>query len=378
MRGSKIFNFQRQKEIRMDDQGYFHTFPAVQGTQAGRHFFIAMCPLKMIPRLFVFDEEEVPPELRAQRSLNRARVPEIARYLVENPRSYVLSALTASVDAQVKFSPLDPSKQASLGFLQIPMDARILINDGQHRRAAIEEAIKESPEIGQENVPVLFFIDEGLDRSQQMFADLNKYAVRPSYSLSTLYDHRDPGSELARHLASECLTFKGLTEMEKSTISNRSTKLFTLSSIKHASRALLRKQAREGVTPEERLLANEFWNAVGDQLPDWVRARTKEVSTAELRQDYVHAHGVVLQALGIAGASLLAANPKHWKGALKGLRSINWSRTNTKVWEGRAMVHGRISKATTNVQLAANYIKQHLGLQLDEDEVLLESSLNDK
>src|SRR4029078_7089547 len=130
----------------------------------------------------------------------------------------------------------------------------------------------------------------GLERSQQMFADLNKYAVRPSYSLSTLYDHRDPGSEVPRFLANSCLTFKGLTEMERSTISNRSTKLFTLSSIKHASRALLRKQAKDSVSDSDRQIASAYWEAVGPEIPDWVRAKAREVSTAELRQYFVHAH----------------------------------------------------------------------------------------
>ena len=357
----------------MDDQGYFHTFPAVQGTQAGRHFFIAMCPLRIIPRLFVFDEEEVPPELRAQRTLNRARVPEIAQYLVGNPTSYVMSALTVSVNSQVKFTPVGTSTQASLGFMQIPMDAQILINDGQHRRAAIEEAIKESPELGQENVPVLFFIDEGLDRSQQMFADLNKYAVRPSYSLSTLYDHRDPGSDLARYLAAACPAFKGLVEMEKSTISNRSTKLFTLSGIKHASRALLKKSLREAVSDEEKMLAKEYWDAVAENIGDWARARAKQVSTAELRQDYVHAHGVVLHALGLAGAALLQQYPKNWRAQLKSLRKIDWSRANVVDWEGRALLHGRVSKASTNVHLTANFLKLVVGAELSEDDKRIEA-----
>src|SRR4029078_9202533 len=132
----------------------------------------------------------------------------------------------------------------------------------------------------------------GLERSQQMFADLNKYAVRPSYSLSTLYDHRDPGSEVPRFLANSCLTFKGLTEMEKSTISNRSTKLFTLSSIKHASRALLRKKLRESVSEEKKILEKKFWEATAKNIPDWSRALTRSVSTSDLRQVYMHAHGV--------------------------------------------------------------------------------------
>ncbi|MBX3650511.1 MAG: DNA sulfur modification protein DndB [Burkholderiales bacterium] len=353
----------------MTDTGYCHTFPALRGKQAGRDFFVAMCPIKVIPKIFVFDEEEVPPELRAQRTLNRARIPELAGYLVENWNSYILSALTASVDASVHFEPYQSvGLDSNMGLLSIPMDARILINDGQHRRAAIEEALKTSPEIGQDNVPVLFFCDQGLQRSQQMFADLNKYAVRPSYSLSTLYDHRDPGSELARYLAQNCSVFLGLTEMEKSTISNRSTKLFTLSSIKHANRGLLRKQLRESVSEAERLLAKEFWEAVADQIPDWRRARERAVSTADLRQGFIHAHGVALQALAIAGADLLASKPKDWRNTLKRIRAIDWSRSNIELWEGRAMNHGRISKASTSVQLTAIVIKQALGLKLSEDE----------
>ena len=55
------------------------------GVQAGREYYVTMCPLRLIPRLFVFDEEELPPELRAQRSLNKARVPEMARYIGGQP-----------------------------------------------------------------------------------------------------------------------------------------------------------------------------------------------------------------------------------------------------------------------------------------------------
>jgi DNA sulfur modification protein DndB len=262
-----------------------------------------------------------------------------------------------------------------MGILSVPMDARILINDGQHRRAAIEEAIKVNPALGQDNVPVLFFVDEGLQRSQQMFADLNKYAVRPGYSLSTLYDHREPISGLARWLAQECSVFKSITEMERSTISNRSTKLFTLSSIKHATRALLRKQPAEGISEKDKSLAREVWECVGKQFPDWTRAKDRTVSTAELRQHYVHAHGIALHALGVAGAYLLSSEPKTWKSKLENLRTIDWSRSNTTLWEGRAMVLGRISKASSHVTLTAAAIKRALGLELTEEEKLLERSV---
>src|SRR5260370_38558892 len=111
---------------------YTNAFPGIKGVQAGHGFYVAMCPLKVIPKIFVFDEAEVPPELRAQRTLNRSRIPEIAHYLVENRDSYVLSALTACVDGRVEFRPLaEQGPQSSIGILSVPMDAAILINAAQ-------------------------------------------------------------------------------------------------------------------------------------------------------------------------------------------------------------------------------------------------------
>lgn len=356
---------------------YNHTFPAVRGVQAGRPCYIAMCPMRLIPRIFLFDEDEVPPELRAQRTLNHARIPEMAEYLTNNLQDYTLSAITASVDAVVEFEPMaDTGHAMNIGILTIPMDAQILINDGQHRRAAIEEAVKNFGELGHDSIPVLFFIDEGLKRSQQMFADLNKHAVRPSNSLSTLYDRRDPGSEMARHVVSSIECFKKLTELEKSSLSNRSIKLFTLSSIKLASRSLLGKGPKDQISSTEMSSAVAYWSEVCDNLPDWTEAMNKRVSPADLRQNYIHSHGVAIHALGLVGAVLLQTYPDDWRSFLAKLAEIDWSRSSVEIWEGRALQHGRLSKARTNVQLTANYIKTQLGIPLSEENIELEQQLN--
>ncbi|MDB2184838.1 DNA sulfur modification protein DndB [Mycobacteroides abscessus subsp. abscessus] len=46
-------------------------FPAIRGVQAGREYYVTMCPLRLIPRMFLFDEEELTAEMRAQRTLNK-------------------------------------------------------------------------------------------------------------------------------------------------------------------------------------------------------------------------------------------------------------------------------------------------------------------
>ena len=84
---------------------YTNSFPAVRGMQAGKPCYIAMCPMRLVPKLFSFDEETVPPDLRAQRKVNESRIPEIARYLFENTDNYTLSAITASINSQAHFEP---------------------------------------------------------------------------------------------------------------------------------------------------------------------------------------------------------------------------------------------------------------------------------
>lgn len=357
---------------------YTHKFPAVRGMQAGRPCYIAMCPMRLVPKLFVFDEDVVPPELRAQRRLNESRVPDIAQYLVENPDSYTLSAITASVDGAVNFEPMaDTGPAINLGMLSIAMDTQILVNDGQHRRAAIEQAVKEAHELGHDNIPVLFFVDDGLARSQQMFADLNKHAVRPSDSLSTLYDQRDGGSALARYVFDSVPCFTALTDLESNSLSKRSSKLFTLSSIKQASRALLGKTAKDRISKEEMDVAAEYWDAVCSNMRDWQDAMTRKVSTSELREQFIHAHGIGLAALGAAGSDLIRQFPSEWKSKLSGLQDIDWSRSNVKLWRGRAMDnHGRLSKTRSNTVLTANVVRRALGVSLGAEEQQIEDQLN--
>ena len=233
------------KEVNALDS-FTYSFPAIRGIQAGREYYISMCPLKLIPKIFIYDESTLPPQLRAQRTLNKARIPEIAQYLVNNPKDYVFSAISASISgAPVSFIPAGESgMETKIGAIVIPMDAQFIINDGQHRRAAIEAALIERPDLANETIAVVFFIDTGLKRSQQIFSDLNRHAVRPTKSISILYDYRDPFARYILELAGTIPLFKGFTELEKTTISNRSIKMFTLSSLYQANQELLNKKKK--------------------------------------------------------------------------------------------------------------------------------------
>ena len=235
-----------------------YVFPAVRGTQAQREYYISMVPLDVMSKIFQFADEDLPPEIRAQRILNKSRIPEIRDYILSNPDSYVFSALTVSVDGNMEFMPADET-MLQVGTISISMTSRFLINDGQHRRAAIAEAIKMNPSLKNEHISVVFYRDEGLLRSQQMFSDLNRYAIKPTKSINILFNSREETSIIAKRVIDEVDVFKGLVEKERTAISNRSKALFTLSAICTATSELLNElssQQSEAKLYSDKIIVN--------------------------------------------------------------------------------------------------------------------------
>ncbi|MEV6631579.1 DNA sulfur modification protein DndB [Actinoplanes sp. NPDC051470] len=349
---------------------YEYAFPAIRGVQAGRVYFVSMCPLKLLAKMFVWDDDDLPVQLRAQRTLNKGRIPEISRYIEENITSYTFSAITASVDASVRFVPAQAAEANSgLGTLRIPMDGRFVINDGQHRRAAIEQALRTNPELGDETIAVVFFLDKGLERCQQMFADLNRHAVRPSPSIGVLYDHRDPLAAVTREVAEQSPILRGVVEHASTSLAKASRRMFTLSAVHGAHKALF-----AGVTkldqPQMTDAAMGMWDALNDQFPEWAMIRAKKIHAPEVRREFIHTHGIVLTALGrICNTLLVDEVPLAlWPQRLEALSQLDWSRTNTALWEGRALVGGTVTKASSNIMLTTAALRSHLGMTLSAEE----------
>lgn len=355
---------------------FSYLFPAIRGIQAGREYYVSMCPLRLLSKIFVFDDEELVPELRAQRTLNRARIPDLSRYIVNNKENYTFSAITASIDGQVKFEAVGDSDIASLrmGTLRVSMDAKFVVNDGQHRQAAIKGALQVSPELGDETIAVVFFLDRGLERCQQMFADLNRHAVRPSASLGILYDHRSAAANVAKHLSLTSHVFQNLIETERSSLSPRSRKLFTLSALHFSIIEMLPEKELEDFSAATRK-CQLFWEAVGEHIPEWHQVRAAKITSGDVRRDFIHSHAIVLQALGRVGRAIFELPVPNLQRTLAKLKKIDWSRKNAITWEGRAMIGGSMAKSGQNVTLTTNEIKRALGVKLTPEEQTVENAL---
>ncbi len=339
---------------------YTYRFPAVKGVQAGTDYYICMIPCKYLCKLFPVNTDSVLPEFRAQRKLNENRIPEIKSYILENRDSYVFSALAASIDGDFSFE----ENTHSVGILNIDFSSSFLINDGQHRNAAIQEAIIEDPTIGDETIPIVFFEDKGLKRSQQMFTDLNKYAVKPTKSQNTFYDHKDALALLSKKVIESIEFFKNYTDVENDTLGKFSAKLFTLNSFYTANQNIVGSDINE----EKEDFAVKFWEKVVDSIYEWKLLQQKLIVKKALREDYIITQNIVLYALGKIGGFIFNNKIIDWEVNIERLSNINWLRTNPE-WQGIAIEDGKISKKSSNVSLTYIKIKQLIGLELTEKEI---------
>ncbi len=349
---------------------YYYSFPVVRGMQATREYYIAMMPLRMVKILFPEDKEYVAPEYRAQRKLNESRVPIIKQYILDNKESYVFSALAASIDGEMRFHPSETSKD--VGILDVSMDAIFLINDGQHRKAAIIEALNEDASIGDETISVVLYEDQGLKRSQQIFTDLNKNAVRTSNSISELYDSRDEMAVITREILKEISFLDSYTDKEKDILGKYSSKLFTLNTFYLANKIIIGKR-KESEKYKNFLL--EYWKCVANNIEPWAELEKREISKIELREQYIVTQGVVIQALGRVGAYLADHPNISIPATIKKLKKINWKRSDL-CWKYRAINDkGRIITNKNAIILIANYIKLNTGLPLTEEEIKAEENI---
>ena len=325
------------------------SFPAMRGKMGGRQYYGTLIALSEVPRFFKFtDWEQSTPELRAQRMLNKARVPDLAKYILDNEEGYLFSSITASYRSDVNFIPAVDG--ADVGTLEMELEnVEFVINDGQHRCAAIAAALHENPQLGKDKISVLLFETESLDRLQQMFSDLNRFAHKTSKSLDILYDHRDNLSGLTMEIAEEVDVFRAMIDMEKITIPMRSRKIFTLSTLYDANDELLGdKIDKKGSAGYRQKLetAVQYWSELSKHVPDWKLVKDDKLNAAELRQEKINTHAVVMRALGGVGRLLMDLHPNDWRTRLAPIAKVDW----------RKSVNGKVNPLWNNVCIAAGSV----------------------
>lgn len=337
--------------------------PAMRGKMGSRTFYALLMPMSGVPQFFKFTNwAGISPEDREQRVLNEKRVPDLAGYITENEEDYLFSSITASYKAEPRFEPY--VEGSNIGLLVLQLGDEFIINDGQHRCAGIVRALDSGVPIQKDTISVLLFPWESTERVQQMFSDLNRFVQKTSKSLDILYDKRDELAAATLSMIETLPVFKELTDKENVSLGVKSTKLFTLAALYDANAELLKGREKEDSASNAALLV-DYWKAVAEHMPDWLKVLKGQKLALELRQEKISSHSTVLRALGGLGLDLMKS--AGWHAKLDALEGINWEKKNPE-WEGvcvsaNSVLSNRQARAATKA-----FIKAKLGMALSESE----------
>lgn len=179
------------------------SLPCLRGRMGDWHYYAALLSLKEINNR-VFQPREIDERYEAtdiplgewiQREPDPKRLSIIAEYLVNQEQRFFNSLVLGIYGGQpswqeISFSqnriyePLDEDAfvyfSKTFGILTLSGNEDIFAIDGQHRVLGIREAIKRNPELGEDEVSVIFIAhktdEEGKTRTRRLFSTLNKYA----------------------------------------------------------------------------------------------------------------------------------------------------------------------------------------------------------
>ena len=348
--------------------GFDIQLPAIRGIQGNRRFYSVNMPVRLVGRLLALTEGELPPEERAQRKLDTRRASKIADYLCENPNSYVLPALTlllkeADIPEQspskMFTAAADDGQLANVGVLNIPMDSEILVADGQHRRHALEEAVKREDYFSHHTISVTIYPYEGLQSAQKIFHAINATPKKISGALLDTYNHDDPWALIARKVA-ELELFRDIIEKEKSGIGKTSDKLFTLTQLKNACKGVFNGTLPTDPETDEPSVViafevlSDLWESAAPNLLLW---HADPVEFQSIRETDVIASSVVLEGLSKAISLTMDLDKEKKQIVFSRLKEIDWSRD---AWEGICVREGKLVKARKNINRVYAVLSRHL------------------
>jgi DNA sulfur modification protein DndB len=205
-----------------------------------------------------------------------------------------------------------------IGFLKLSGGERLFAIDGQHRVAAIREAIRKDKKFGDEQVPTIFVsarMDEaGKKRTRRLFSTLNRYAKQVKQSYIYALDEDDTVAIALRKLIEEHAFFlRGHVHIESKNLGKNDFENFTsLESLYDAMDVLIRdmKPAEwkkfKSIYPGDKEVDKyykkvaSFWDALVQAFPPLIEIKAATNETRVLRK-YRGTHGghVIFRPVGL-------------------------------------------------------------------------------
>ncbi|MBY5645551.1 DNA sulfur modification protein DndB [Rhizobium leguminosarum] len=332
----------------------------------------------------------------AQRKLAKTRVTnEIVPYLLNSDDAFFSSLALILVPStgkplkegsDYKFIPI--AADGKIGTLEIDESVDMFPADGQHRAAAIINAVKQDRgRMTSQEVPVVLLPYVDKEKLRQHFSDLNLNAKPVSQSMGYAFESRDPVVVLTKRIMKDVPLFEKRVNELSNSLAKKSPDVITMGTLVQAHHILLEAlygskykeksditdlrqvdpaDERVGIVAEK---LRDVWEVVIDNIPEWDLLMKGKVSARQLREGdpangtagYVFAFGLGWQAIATVAAALIKDERDDWsEGLAHCLRAVDWNKGGH--WHGVAMVGDRVNNTGPGIKATAGYILSMGGL----------------
>lgn len=338
-------------------------------------------------------------EERLQREINWGRIKsELAPYLIEEEDRFFGSLIVDIYnDKGVEFEPLSStfktnnkfyeSAAQAFGFLVMSGGESLFALDGQHRLKALQVAItgkgKEgeiiedlghNPDLGQEDVTVIFIRHEGNSQKiRKIFNKINKNAKPTSKGDNIITSEDDPFALISRKLIGPDAPLKeAQVNWRSNTLSKTSKQFTTIGTLYESAEILLRKKNLvKNQLPQDLSKYYNHVKSVWEQLVKEFEPFTEMIHSTEIgkfREQLLVGKPVGQMALVEAIQICFEHEYDNLSKIISALNKVNWDADSNTWLHVMYEPGGRIKANSTSRKLAARVIAYMVGVNYKNDE----------
>ena len=256
-------------------------------------------------------------EERMQREPDEKRIrAQLAPYIAKNADRFFGSIIVLVYKGEITFEPMsDLTKNIPAAYRQnaqrigfITIDGgTLIVLDGQHRLLALrmvqqgEIPGEFAPDIGEDEVCVIFISFEGNVKTRRIFNTVNRYAKQTSRGDNIITSEDDGHAILSRWLLRETEPLgkpNDIVNWKSNTLTKRSTQLTTISAVYETVKLILRSHGVEKLPEQERptdenletylTFASEVWDSLLQGIKPYREAIADPSKIPAMREDSAH------------------------------------------------------------------------------------------
>ncbi|WP_042857929.1 DGQHR domain-containing protein [Dickeya sp. NCPPB 3274] len=286
----------------MSDFKHF-TYPCLLGKQGNRRVITISVSFDSLSRVLAMDHT-IHTLDRSQRELNKRRASAFADYVVNalsDNKDFIIPPLIGNIEGPIKVT--ESEIYSGFGTVDIPMNARIVLFDGQHREVGLGEVCQRLYNLGYQTITLELSENLPLEIRQQFFSDINGNASKPNPAINLAYDRSNVLSQLVRDVVMNDATLKSKTDFERTNITGKNSPFWvSFKALCDASGRFITVTGDENERDKKLSDLKKIWSA-------WTRftglSDAGEQKYSEYVQEWLTFTAVLVNAFGFAVQELL-------------------------------------------------------------------------